>query len=193
MNNNNHDHFHHSNCSLFDLDVEAYINSINVVGAMGAGIALEFKNRYPHMFKAYQEACLLHEIAPGDCWSYYDEASKKYLLNVAVKRDWREWATKEWLEQSVKSLKLMVLEKNIKSIALPLICGKNARRGPRGPVPGYTEPPYGDVLLKWLTSEMTSFADRFEVDVHLCTPPEAGTIKVPKSVLNMASEFFHIK
>jgi O-acetyl-ADP-ribose deacetylase (regulator of RNase III) len=83
-------------CSVFDIKAEAYVNTVNVVGVMGAGIAAEFKKRYPNMFKEYQTECLMHGIKPGDCWTFKDE-SGVILLNLAVKRDWREWATKEWL------------------------------------------------------------------------------------------------
>lgn len=183
--------FQIKNCSVFDVDVEAYCNTINVVGVMGAGIAAVFKTRYPEMFKAYQDECAVYGIKPGDCWTYKDTTSGKYLLNLAVKRDWREWATQDWISQSVKSLKLEILERDIKSIALPVLGGKNGRRGPKGPVAGMAQPLEREQMKEWLTSELTRFANRFSLDVYLCVPDETPT--PTKRLKIVSSEFFNLK
>ena len=179
------------NCSIFDVKVEAYANTVNVVGVMGAGIAAEFKKRYPEMFKEYQTECLMHSINPGDCWVYKDKDA--YLLNLAVKRDWREWATKEWIEQSFKSFKLEVLEHKIKSVALPVIGGKNARRGPWGQISGFTPPPNKDELKQWLEKELTKFADNFDLEIYLCTPDETPIVTQSDRIKTMAKQFFNLK
>ena len=38
-------------------DAEAIVNTVNCVGIMGRGIALQFKNAFPDNFKAYEVAC----------------------------------------------------------------------------------------------------------------------------------------
>jgi hypothetical protein len=159
---------------------------------MGAGIAKEFKTKYSEMYKEYQAECLLHGIKPGDCWTYQN-ADGIYLLNLAVKRDWREWATKEWIELSLKSFKLEVLERQIKSVAMPLIGGKNARRGPWGQISGLTPPPTRDELKAWLVKEMTKFADTFNLDVYLCIPDEKPVETREDRIKIMAKEFFNLK
>ena len=183
--------FHLKTKSIFDIDADAYTNTINCVGVMGAGIAKEFKTKYPDMFKEYQAECLLHGIKPGDCWTYKD--GKKYLLNLAVKRDWREWSTKEWLDLSLKSFKLEVLERKIKSVAMPLLGGKNARRGPWGSVNGFTPPPDKDALKEWLTKEMTSFADNFGLEIYLCIPDDVTIITKEDKLKSIAKKFFDLK
>ena len=50
---------------MFSEDVEALVNSVNCVGVMGRGIALQFKNAFPENFKAYLEACKREEVRPG--------------------------------------------------------------------------------------------------------------------------------
>ena len=50
---------------MFTEDVEALVNSVNCVGVMGRGIALQFKNLFPENFKAYAEACRREEVQPG--------------------------------------------------------------------------------------------------------------------------------
>jgi len=161
--------------SVFDLTADAYVNTINCVGVMGAGIALEFKNRYPKMFNDYKDKCEKHLIRPGDCyvWHTDDTTDYHYVLGLAVKDDWRHWSTLEWLESSIKSLKLVILENDITSVNLPLPGGKNGRRGPFGKVTGFTPVPERDEIKLILTKELLPFADKFGVDITLCLPDEA--------------------
>jgi hypothetical protein len=160
------------NKSVFDSSVDAYVNTINCQGVMGAGVALEFKNRYPKMFEHYKDKCSKHTIRPGDCYVYRDEESRVYLLGLAVKDDWKHWSTLEWIESSIKSLKLVILENDIKSVNMPLVGGKNGRKGPYGKVVGLTPPPNRDELKKLLIDELTPFALKFDVDINLCLPDE---------------------
>ena len=53
------------NGDIFGEDVEALVNSVNCVGVMGRGIALQFKNLFPKNFKAYAAACKRGEVKPG--------------------------------------------------------------------------------------------------------------------------------
>lgn len=172
------------NKSLFDMDTKALTNTINCVGIMGAGIALEFKKRFPAMFFSYKEMCKQHQISPGDCYTYFDEQKNVYVLNLAVKNDWKHWGTLEWLEHSLKSLKLSILENEIKSVALPLLGGQNGRRGPYGKIPNMTIPPEKDELKQLIKNRLEPFAEKFGVDVVLCIPEKNI------SVINNDNEFF---
>ena len=161
------------NKSVFDTPADAYCNSINVCGIMGAGIALEFKNRYPAMFEHYRKQCSKHAIRPGDCYTYFDKEHGIYLLGLAVKNDWKYWSCKEWIESSIKSLKLALLENDIKSVNMPLLGGKNGRRGPYGKVVGFTPPPSREELKAIIEKELKPFAEKFLIDIKLCIPDEA--------------------
>lgn len=168
------------NQSIFDNPADAFVNSINVVGAMGAGIALEFKKRYPKMFQDYKSQCDHKMIKPGDCYTYYDDENHIYLLGLAVKNDWRYWSTIEWIESSLKSLKLVILENDIKSVNLPLIGGQNGRRGPHGKVPGMTAPSANKEEIKeLLRKDLEKFSDKFNVDIKLCIPDGTPKKKQP--------------
>ena len=168
--------------SIFDTPADAYVNTINCVGAMGAGIALEFKKRYPKMFDHYKSECLRHAIRPGDCYTYFDYEHQIYLLGLAVKDDWKHWSTLEWMESSIKSLKLCILENDIKSVNLPLIGGKNGKRGPYGKVIGFTPPPDRAELKQIIESELKPFAEKFSINIQLCVPDEAP--KKPETTLD---------
>jgi hypothetical protein len=172
------------NKSVFDGSVDAICNTINVVGAMGAGIALEFKQRYPEMFSDYKAKCKQKMIKPGDCYLYKDEERNIYILGLAVKDDWRHWSTLEWIESSLKSLKLVILENDIKSVNLPLPGGMNGRRGPYGKVPNMTSPPADKEEIKTLVrNELEKFAIKFNIEINLCIPDK--TTEKKESAVNL--------
>lgn len=171
--------------SIFDTPADAYVNTINTIGVMGAGIALEFKKRYPKMYEHYKEQCSKNIIKPGDCYLYHTD-DYAYILGMAVKQDWRHWSTLEWIESSIKSLKLAILENDIKSVNMPLPGGKNGRRGPYGKVEGFTPPPDSrDELKLLIEKELSPFAEKFGVEIQLCLPDDA-----PKKAERTLEEFF---
>lgn len=161
------------NQSIFDIPADAFCNTINTVGAMGAGIALEFKKRYPKMFDDYKLQCQKKLIKPGDCYTYWDDENHIYLLGLAVKSDWRYWSTLEWMESSIKSLKLVILENDIKSVNLPLLGSMNGRRGPYGKVPGMTPPPERTEIKEMVQRDLEKFSNKFVIDIKLCIPEDA--------------------
>jgi len=165
--------------SIFDVPTDAYVNTINCDGVMGAGIALEFKKRYPVMFDYYREQCRLHKIKPGDCYAYFDSESDVWLLGLAVKNDWQHWSTREWIEQSLRSMKLAILENDIKSVNMPLPGGKNGKRGPYGKIPEMTPPPENDELIKLVQTILEPFANKFNVTINLCIPENKPVKKEP--------------
>ena len=42
---------------ILESKAETLVNTVNCVGVMGKGIALEFKNRFPEMYADYIERC----------------------------------------------------------------------------------------------------------------------------------------
>jgi len=172
------------NKSLFDIPAKSLVNTINCGGIMGAGVALEFKKRYPKMFLDYKEKCEKHLIRPGDCYTFFDVENKIYLLGLAVKEDWRHWSTLEWIESSIKSLKLVLLENDIQSVNLPLPGGKNGRRGPYGPVSGFNLPPERPELKLLVEKELKSFSDKFNIKINLCVPDELVVVKKEQFTLD---------
>ena len=106
---------------IFDEDVEAFVNSVNCVGVMGRGIALQFKNAFPENFKAYAEACKRQEVQPGQMFVY--ESGKmtnpRYIINFPTKRHWRGRSRMEDIEVGLDALAQEIRERNIRSIAIP--------------------------------------------------------------------------
>src|SRR5258705_13470684 len=73
-------------------DAEALVNTVNCVGIMGRGIALQFKNAFPENFKSYVAACERNEVQPGRMLIFKTGrlTNPKYIINFPTKRHWRE-------------------------------------------------------------------------------------------------------
>ena len=106
---------------MFDEDVEAIVNSVNCVGVMGRGIALQFKIRYPENFRAYYEACKRNEVRPGRMFVYElgTITNPRYIINFPTKRHWRGNSRMEDIESGLHALVGEIRSRNIRSIAIP--------------------------------------------------------------------------
>ena len=111
--------------NIFNQDVEAIVNPVNTVGVMGKGLALHFKRRYPEMFEEYKQLCnQKDEFYIGCINSYYSEDEDRYIINFPTKEHWRSPSKLEYIEIGLDTLHAVLEEKQIKSIAMPLLgCG----------------------------------------------------------------------
>ena len=107
--------------NMFDSDAQVLVNTINCVGAMGKGIALTFKRLYPLMYKQYKTYCDKGMIKPGILWLYKDKETGQWVLNFPTKLDWRNPSKMEYIESGLKKFLYTYKEKEIKSIAFPLL------------------------------------------------------------------------
>lgn len=111
---------------LLQSDAEALVNTVNTVGVMGKGIALQFKNQYPYNYKLYKEACKKGELKVGEVLVVKDGdiLCKKYIINFPTKEHWRSPSEISYIQQGLEALKESIKEYNIKSLAIPpLGCG----------------------------------------------------------------------
>jgi len=106
-------------------DAEALVNTVNCVGVMGRGIALQFKKSYPDNFKAYEVACKNHEVQPGRMLVHKTGLIQpKYIINFPTKRHWKDKSRIEDIDLGLKALVEVMHQYNIRSIAIPpLGCG----------------------------------------------------------------------
>ena len=102
-------------------DAEAIVNTVNCVGVMGRGIALQFKKAWPHNFKAYAAACKQNEVMPGSTFIVETGqlTNPKYIINFPTKRHWRGASKIEDVELGLNALAHDIKDKGIKSIAIP--------------------------------------------------------------------------
>lgn len=114
--------------NIFASKCQTLVNTVNCDGVMGAGIALEFKLRLPAMFDRYVELCRRRLIAVGNLWLYKppaDGRDKRWVLNFPTKRHWRDPSKVEYLEAGLEKFVSTYEEKNIQSIAFPVLGAKN--------------------------------------------------------------------
>lgn len=102
-------------------DAEALVNTVNCVGVMGRGIALQFKNKFPENFKVYMAACKRQEVLPGKMFVFNTGALvfPRYIINFPTKRHWKGKSRMEDIDSGLEDLVRVIEEKNIRSIALP--------------------------------------------------------------------------
>ncbi|WP_410491867.1 macro domain-containing protein (plasmid) [Bacillus thuringiensis] len=112
--------------NLLEADAQALVNTVNTVGVMGKGIALQFKQAFPDNFNAYRKACKINQVHPGKMFIYKTHllGSPEYIINFPTKRHWKNKSRIEDIKSGLISLRNEIINYNIKSIALPpLGCG----------------------------------------------------------------------
>lgn len=107
-------------------DAEALVNTVNTVGVMGKGIALQFKQAFPDNFKAYHKACNAEQVKTGEMFLFETGLlhNPKYIINFPTKQHWKGNSKMEYVVDGLENLAKIVQTYNIKSIAIPpLGCG----------------------------------------------------------------------
>ena len=106
---------------IFTADAEALVNTVNCVGYMGRGIALQFKQAWPENFKAYAAACRRQEVQPGRMFVFETGrlTNPRYIVNFPTKRHWRGQSRMEDIEAGLAALVAEIRRRGIRSIALP--------------------------------------------------------------------------
>lgn len=113
---------HYKTGNLLDSNADALVNTVNTVGVMGKGIALQFKNVFPNNFKLYAQACKNKELKVGHLLVTEEEtllSGKKIIINFPTKTNWRLPSEYQYIEAGLTELVKVIREKNIKSIAIP--------------------------------------------------------------------------
>ncbi|MBK8259528.1 MAG: macro domain-containing protein [Polyangiaceae bacterium] len=110
------------NSNLFDSPAQTLVNTVNLVGVMGKGIAAEFKRRYPDMFRRYAEHCKNGSLDIGKLYLY--RTANKFVLNFPTKKHWRNPSKLEYIEAGLKKFADTYAAHGIVSISFPQLgCG----------------------------------------------------------------------
>jgi O-acetyl-ADP-ribose deacetylase (regulator of RNase III) len=112
--------------NLLEADAEALVNTVNTVGVMGKGIALQFRQAFPENYSFYRRACQRGDVTPGRMLVF--ETGKltnpRFIINFPTKRHWRGRARLKDIEEGLRDLVAVVLDRRIHAIAVPpLGCG----------------------------------------------------------------------
>lgn len=139
-------------------DAEALVNTVNCVGIMGRGIALQFRKAFPENFKAYELACKHEEVKLGQMFVFETGGFyPRFIINFPTKHHWKSKSHIEDIRSGLQDLLRVIQKREIKSIAIP---------------------PLGAGLggLNWLDVKREielAFADRKDVEVYLFEPAGA--------------------
>src|SRR4051794_5436235 len=108
-----------TNKSLFKIKAQAFVNTVNCVGVMGKGIALEFKQLYPAMFDTYLKLCRYKAINPGYTmrWPIGDG---RFIFNTATKDHWRDKSKVAWVENCIITVQQEMRTLNLTKVAVPM-------------------------------------------------------------------------
>jgi O-acetyl-ADP-ribose deacetylase (regulator of RNase III) len=112
--------------NLLEADAEALVNTVNCVGVMGKGIALQFKQAYPENFREYERACRAAEVQVGRMFvhSTSELLNPRYIINFPTKRHWKGKSRLADIQVGLSALVEEVSRLGIRSIAVPpLGCG----------------------------------------------------------------------
>jgi O-acetyl-ADP-ribose deacetylase (regulator of RNase III) len=106
---------------LLQANTEALVNTVNCVGVMGKGIALQFKRHYPETFDAYEAACKRGEVTIGTMFvtetGHLD--GPRYVINFPTKKHWRAPSQLAYIDAGLTDLIRVLRDLNIKSVAVP--------------------------------------------------------------------------
>lgn len=132
------------------------MNTVNTIGVMGKGIALQFKRAYPNNFKSYHQACKNKEVEIGKLFVSKDgsvSTGEKLIINFPTKKDWRKPSEYEYIEKGLEDLLSVIDHYKIKSIAIPPLGAGNGG-------------------LEWgkVKSIITQYLDKLDIEVLVYEP-----------------------
>ncbi len=100
-------------------DLRALAHGCNCAGAMGAGIAIHFKKRWPAMYAEYKRRCADGRFAPGDVFAWEDGGVT--VFNLGTEKHWRTGATLDFVERSVEALVAECEAREVTAVGMPRI------------------------------------------------------------------------
>lgn len=160
---------------LLRSEVDAIVNTVNCVGIMGKGIALQFKQAFPRNYEAYRRACDSREVRLGRMFVFDTGSmiSPRWIINFPTKDHWKSKSRLQDIETGLEDLKDVIKRLGIRSIAMPpLGCGNGG--------------------LDWRDVEPVirrAFDDMPDLDVQLYAPgaaPKVDEMRVGTTKPNMS-------
>ena len=155
--------------TVFNVDTQTIVNAVNCVGVMGAGIALEFKLRFPKMYDDYVNKCRQREIQIGKPYLYRDY-STPWIMNFPTKHHWKYPSKLIWIEQGLEYFVSNYKQGEVTSIAFPKLGADRGR-------------------LDWndVKALMERYLQTVDIEVHICLNQECEASGIEKIMVDMLS------
>ncbi len=112
--------------NILETSCEAFVNTVNCVGVMGKGLALQVKIKFPNCFEEYKLACANNTLNVGNVLVHKTGlvTNPKYIISFPTKTHWKYPSKLSYIESGLKALVKAVKEHDIKSLAIPALgCG----------------------------------------------------------------------
>lgn len=164
--------------TVFNTPAKTIVNTVNCVGVMGAGIALEFKLRFPQMYEDYKEKCNKNLVRIGRPY-IYSHSDDLWILNFPTKKHWRNKSEIEWIEAGLKYFSNNYSKVEIKSVAFPKLGTNN-----------------GGLDWKDVKDLMEKYLSDLDIDIYICLNEKneaEGTEKKMVDLVNKADREHLIK
>lgn len=119
---------HYITGNLLESNATALVNTVNTVGVMGKGIALQFKKQFPNNAKVYKKACKEKTFEIGDILVVREKGilnGEQLIINFPTKKHWRNPSEYTYIEVGLKRLIGIIEEYSIESIAIPALGSGN--------------------------------------------------------------------
>lgn len=152
--------------SVFSTDAKTIVNTVNCVGALGKGIALEFYLRYEGLEAEYKKACEDKTLRIGRPKLYIHNDSR-WILNFPTKNHWRYPSKLEWIEEALKYFAKNYKKVDFGTIAFPKLgCGN------------------GKLDWKDVKPLMIKYLDNLDIDVYICLGETEYVDEIEKKMVN---------
>jgi len=161
----------YSESTVFNTPAQTIVNTINCVGVMGAGVALEFRLRYPEMFEDYVSRCKSMSVKIGRPYLFRDYSSP-YILNFPTKKHWKQPSKIEWIEDGLKYFVANYEKTNISSIAFSQLgCGNGN--------------------LNWFDVRpvMEAYLDNINIPVYICLDNNHEACGIERKMVDLVNSF----
>lgn len=144
----------YSDNTVFNVGAQTLVNSVNCVGVMGAGIALEYKLRFPNMYNNYVTRCVQKEVKIGRPY-VYREHGNPWIMNFPTKNNWKYPSKIEWIEQGLDYFVKNYERGGIISVAFPKLGCENGG-------------------LNWndVQNVMEKYLQNISIEVYICLDQE---------------------
>ena len=138
---------------------------------MGAGIALEFKLRYPDMYDDYVERCKNNKVIIGNPY-IYEITEEKWIMNFPTKNHWRYPSKLEWIEAGFEYFIKNYKKRDIGSIAFPKLGSSNGK-------------------LKWedVNKLMINYLKNLDIDIYICLDEKEEAEGIEKMMIELINNF----
>ena len=105
---------------IFQSGAQVLVNPVNCMGAMGAGLAKQFKERYPALNQQYRKDCGAGKVKTGEVL-LYRVADGRAVANLPTKNHWRDPSRLQWIKEGLADLNRVLSSENLTSVAIPAV------------------------------------------------------------------------